>query len=108
MDPGLRREPGVIGVADRATGAREKYRAGAEALAIDLDTGGDRPSALRALDHHHSHVTLLPQYSFQIEPAGWDHCLLSVRGYLGASRTCRCYEHLGGLMLVAGPSPTGR
>src|SRR5262245_22182552 len=73
MDPGFAREPGVIGVADRTTGTREKNRAGAKALTIDLDAGGDRASALRALDHDHTH-TNLPRFSwcfFQREPAGW-------------------------------------
>jgi len=58
VDPGFLGEPGVIGVADRTTGAREKHRAAPKALAIDLDAGGDRVSGLRAFDHDHSHVNL--------------------------------------------------
>jgi len=58
MDPGFPREPGVIGMANRTTGAREKYRAAPKALAIDRDAGWDRASGLRALDHDHPHANL--------------------------------------------------
>src|SRR6266403_5598418 len=58
VDPGFLCEPGMIGVADRATGAPEKYRAAPKALAIGLDAGGDRVSGLRAFDHDHTHVSL--------------------------------------------------
>jgi|ERR1700688_1791215 hypothetical protein len=54
----FRCEPGVICVADRATGAREKHRAAPKALAIGLDAGGNRVSGLRAFDHDHTHVSL--------------------------------------------------
>ena len=54
----FRCEPGVICVADRATGAREKHRAAPKALAIGLDAGGNRASGLRAFDHDHTHVSL--------------------------------------------------
>jgi hypothetical protein len=37
VDPGFPCEPGVIGVADRATGVPEKYRAPSKTLAIGLD-----------------------------------------------------------------------
>jgi len=108
MDPGLPREPGVIGLANRATGAREKYRAGAKALAIDLDAGGDRASGLRALDHDHSHANLSSHNAFFIGTGRLDDCLLSVRGFLGGITHLPFIEHLGGLMLVAGLSPTDR
>ena len=58
VDPGFPSEPGVIGVADRATGAREKHRAAPKALAICLDAGGNRASGLRAFDHDHTHMSL--------------------------------------------------
>jgi len=58
VDPGFSREPGVIGVADRATGTPEKHRAPPKTLAIGLDAGGDRASGLRAFDHDHTHVSL--------------------------------------------------
>ncbi|WP_176946157.1 hypothetical protein [Bradyrhizobium sp. Rc2d] len=58
VDPGFPREPRVIGAADRTTGAREKHRAAPKALAISLDTGGNRVSGLRTFDHDHSHVAL--------------------------------------------------
>ena len=58
LDPGFARKPRVIGVTDHATGAREEYRAAAEAFTISLDAGGNRMSGLRAFDHHHSHVAL--------------------------------------------------
>jgi hypothetical protein len=51
-------EPGMLGVADQATGAPEKHRAAPKALAIGLDAGGDRVSGLRAFDHDHTHVSL--------------------------------------------------
>ena len=58
VDPGFPREPGVIGAADRAMGAREEHHAASKALAIRLDAGGDRASALRTFDHDHTHVSL--------------------------------------------------
>jgi hypothetical protein len=58
VDPGFAREPGVIGLADRATGARKKYRAASKALAIGLNVGGDRTPGLRAFDHDDTHVDL--------------------------------------------------
>ena len=58
VDPGIAREPAVIGVADQATGAREKHQALPKALAIGLDAGGDRVSGLRTFDHDHTHVSL--------------------------------------------------
>jgi hypothetical protein len=58
VNPGFAREPGVIGLADRATGARKKYGAASKALAIGLDGGGDRTSGLRAFDHDDTHVDL--------------------------------------------------
>jgi hypothetical protein len=64
MDPGFARKPGVVSLASGTTGAREKYRAGPKALAIDLDAGRDCASGFRALDHDHSHANFLPQYFF--------------------------------------------
>lgn len=58
VDPGFPRKPRVIGAADWTTGAREKHRAAPKALAISLDTGGNRVSGLRTFDHDHSHVAL--------------------------------------------------
>jgi len=58
VDPGFPCEPGMLGVADQATGAPEKHRAAPKALAIGLDAGGDRVSGLRAFDHDHTHVSL--------------------------------------------------
>jgi len=59
VDPGFPREPGVIGAADRTTGAREKHRAASKALAISRDAGGNRVSGLWTFDHDHSHVASL-------------------------------------------------
>src|SRR2546430_10127664 len=90
VDPGFRREPGVIGAANRATGAREKHRAAPEALTISLDAGGNCMSGLRTLDHEHTHVAL-PENCFLLSlaekhrPVGMR--LLSVRATWGASRT---------------------
>jgi hypothetical protein len=50
VDPGFPCEPGVIGVADRATGVPEKHRAPSKIRAIGLDAGGDRASGLRAFE----------------------------------------------------------
>src|SRR5215203_5554186 len=58
-DPGFPREPGVIGAANRAMGAREKHRAAPKALTIDLDAGRNCVSGLRKLDHDHTHVASL-------------------------------------------------
>src|SRR5262249_59711620 len=69
VDGGFARDPGVMGTADRATGAAEKDRATAEGLGIDLDAGGDRPSSLRAFDHDHTHASL-PMILEARRPAG--------------------------------------
>src|SRR5262249_6968326 len=108
MDPGLPREPGVIGLANRATGAREKYRAGAKALAIDLDAGGDRASALRALDHDHSHANLSSRNAFLSRTGRLDDCLLSVRGFFGGHHAPAVYRALGWAHARGGLSPTDR
>jgi hypothetical protein len=72
MHPGFARKPGVVGLANRTAGAREKYRAGPKALAIDLNAGRDCAAALRALDHDHSHAnSSLNAFSWKIKPAGW-------------------------------------
>ena len=63
VDPSFPSEPGVIGVADRATGVPEKHRAPPKTLAIGLDAGGDRASGLRAFDHDHTHMCL-PRIGF--------------------------------------------
>ena len=57
VDPGFSCEPGVMDVADRATGLPEKHRAAPKALAIGPDAGGDRASGLRAFDHDDTHVS---------------------------------------------------
>jgi hypothetical protein len=59
IDPRFPREPGVIGAANRAVGAREKHRAAPKALTINLDAGGNCVSGLRTLDHDHTHVASL-------------------------------------------------
>jgi hypothetical protein len=85
-DPGFPREPGVIGAANRAMGAREKHRAAPKALTISLDAGGNRVSGLRTLDHDHTHVALPENLFFVIScrkvPAGWSTPLVGA-GYLG-------------------------
>jgi hypothetical protein len=111
MDPGFPREPGVISVADRTTGAREKYRAAPKALAIDLDAGGDRAPGLRALDHDHPHANL-PRSGFNAflkkEPAGWIASYRCAVTKGGITHLPVVVEHWVGRVLVAGLSPTGR
>jgi hypothetical protein len=80
----------VIGVANRATGAREKHRAAPKALTINLDAGGNCVSGLRTLDHDHTHVASLEicfllSLAEKYRPVGVR--LLSVRATWGASRT---------------------
>ena len=85
VDPGFPREPGVISVANRAAGAREKHCAAPKALAISLDAGGNRVSGLRTLDHDHAHVALsgnILAVSCSKVPAGWNAPLVGA-GYLG-------------------------
>jgi hypothetical protein len=94
MDPGFPCKPGVINVAGRTTGAREKHCAAPKALAVDLDAGRDRASGLRALDHDHSHANL-PRFGFNAffekEPAGW---IASWCVYLGGHHApARLIEH---------------
>src|ERR1700688_665799 len=103
----FRCEPGVICVADRATGAREKHRAAPKAVAIGLDVGGNRVSGLRAFDHDHTHVSL-PWILFLKQETGRLDCASSRCGYLGSSRTCPLFGRAWGRMLVAGLVPTGR
>ena len=111
VDPGFPREPGVIGAANRAAGAREKYRAAAKALTISLDAGGNCVSGLRTLDHDHTHVALTGNYFFVVScrkvPAGRSSPL--VGAVLGGHRAPCLIEHRAvGLVLVAGLIPTGR
>jgi hypothetical protein len=56
VDPGFAREPGMFGIADRTTGATEKYRAALKSLAINRDAGWDCASGLGAFDHDHTHT----------------------------------------------------
>ena len=90
IDPRFPREPGVIGAANRAMGAREKHRAAPKALTISLDAGGNRVSGLRTLDHDHTHVALPENLFFVISckkvPAGWRPPDVGA-GTWGASRT---------------------
>jgi hypothetical protein len=58
VNPGFPGEPVVIGLADRAVGAREEYRTASKAFAIRFDAGRDRASRLRAFDHEYSHLHL--------------------------------------------------
>ena len=110
VDPGFPCEPGVIGAANRATSAREKYRAAPEALAISLDAGGDRVSGLWTLDHNHTHVALLGiAFCYHLQKStGRLEYASSVR-LLGGHRAPCLIEHRAvGLMLVTGLIPTGR
>jgi len=107
VDPGFPREPGVIGAANRAAGAREKYRAARKAFSISLDAGGNRVSGLRTLDHDHAHYALLENnWAEKHRPVGVR--LLSVRRTWGASRTLSDRASGSGAMLVTGLIPTGR
>jgi hypothetical protein len=63
VDPGFAGEPGVLGAADRATGAREKHRAALKAIVVGLNAGRDRSPRQWAFDHDHTHVSL-PYVSF--------------------------------------------
>src|SRR5262245_42263363 len=56
--PGFLREPLVLGAADRAADAREKYRRGGKALAIGDDARGDIVSGRRASHHDGAHRPL--------------------------------------------------
>ena len=56
VNPGFLGEPVVIGLADRAEGAREEYRTASKAFAIRFDAGRDRASRLRAFDHEYTHL----------------------------------------------------
>ena len=83
----------MIGVADRATGAREKHRAAPKALAIGLDACGDRASGLWAFDHDHTHVSPLDLVFEAKKPAGW------IAPLVGA---VTCFDRACGRSLVAG------
>lgn len=109
-DPGFLGKPGMIGVADRATGAREKHRAASKAFAIGLDAGGDRASGLRAFDHDHSHVNLPWKLVLKQNAGRLDLRLLSVRILLGGIAHLCLIEHgvAWGSLLVTGLIPTGR
>jgi hypothetical protein len=99
----------MIGVANRTAGAREKDRAAAKALAIDPDSGGDRASGLRALDHDHSHSNL-PRFCFcLLNGTGRLDCAFLGAGYLGGITHLLFYRALGGRRIARGEaSPTGR
>src|ERR1700741_1105807 len=103
MDPGVPCEPGVMDVADRATGVPEKHWAAPKTLAIGLDAGGDRASGLRAFDHDHTHVSL-PCISFLKQEPGRLDCASCRCGQLGASRTWALFNRAWGLMLAADPT----
>jgi hypothetical protein len=56
VNPGLPGEPFVIGLAERAVGAREEHRTASKALPIRFDARPDRTSGLRAFDHDDAHL----------------------------------------------------
>jgi len=108
VDPGFPCEPGVIDVADRATGAPEKHRAAPKAVVIGPDAGGNRASGLGAFDHDHAHVSLSPGFGWLLFEAntGRLDCACRWCAYMGASRTC--FDRAWGYMLVPAPVLTGR
>ncbi len=55
MNPGLPGKPFVIGLADRAKGAREKHRAGSKPLPVDFHACRDSLPGPGAFDHDHTH-----------------------------------------------------
>jgi len=105
FDPGLASEPVVIGLTSRATSIAEKHDASQERLTIGFDTGRNRATGFRALDHNHTHVSSLKH-------------LPDKRGRSAGVRSCRCgllggASHLGrcsskGQLARDDASPTDR
>lgn len=105
FDPGLASEPVVISLTSRATSIAEKHDASQERLTIGFDTGRNRATGFRTLNHNHTHVSSLKRLTDKRGPVGWS-ALLSVRVTWGASHLGRCSNK--GHLARNDASPTDR